>query len=161
MANSNNDVTIIAKSKDVNKCIESLQASGLEVEIRGHIDQSVISVSPDICVSDSKEGMLVEKTCKYLTAHLDTKQMLDDIAYAVGSNRTQLAAVFKKVTGMTVFQWLRTQRLEAAKQLLINTELSIQNIGFEVGYENTANFSTAYKQHFGVSPRNSRIKSHK
>lgn len=101
----------------------------------------------------SKEAELVTRACQYLTSHLCEKQTLDSISYVVGSNRSKLASAFKKVLGVGVFQWLRTQRLQKAQYLLSHSHLSIQDISMEVGYDSNANFSTAYKKLFGVSPR--------
>ena len=101
----------------------------------------------------SKEAQLVTRACQYLTSHLCEKQTLDSISFVVGANRSKLASSFKKVLGVGVFQWLRTQRLQKAQYLLSHSHLSIQAISMEVGYESNANFSTAYKKLFGISPR--------
>ncbi|MGL1957288.1 MAG: AraC family transcriptional regulator [Colwellia sp.] len=104
----------------------------------------------------SKDNVLIQKTCRYLKTKLCNKFVLDDIAATMGSNRSKLAATFKRVLGVGVFEWLRKQRMLKAKSLLIHSELSIQEIGFEVGHENSANFSSAYKKQFKISPRQQR-----
>ncbi len=82
--------------------------------------------------------------------------MLDAIAIQMGTNRSKLAASFKNVLGISVFEYLRKIRMEKAKVLLINSDISIQQISFEVGYENSANFSTSYKKYYQLSPREQR-----
>ena len=77
----------------------------------------------------------------------------------MGSNRSKLATTFKRVLGVGVFEWLRKQRMLKAKALLIYSDLSIQEIGFEVGHENSANFSSAYKKQYNLSPRQQRNKA--
>jgi len=104
-----------------------------------------------------RDKLLVDQTCQYLQRHMDQKLNLDDIAIYMGANRSKLAATFKTVLGIGVFEWLREQRLLKAQSLILSSELNIQAIGFEVGYENSANFSTAYKKQFNISPRQQRL----
>jgi iron complex transport system substrate-binding protein len=54
--------------------------------------------------------------------------------------------------GFALFGWLRKQRMLKAKSLLIRSDLSINEIAVEVGYENIINFSFAYKKQFNVFP---------
>jgi len=103
-----------------------------------------------------QDKLLVHETCQFLQKRLDRKLSLDDIAISMGTNRSKLAFLYKAVIGVSVFEWLREQRLLKAKELLLQTDLSIQEIGFEVGFENSANFSTAYKKYFNVNPRHQR-----
>ena len=99
-----------------------------------------------------REIELVKDTCAYLDRNLDKKFMLVDIANLMGTNRSKLAATFKQVLGLSVFEWIREQRLQLAKKLLIESEMSIQQIACEIGYDSCANFSTAYKKRFNKSP---------
>ncbi len=132
------------------------------IEQQLNLDDNIGSEKPIISlmlVSDnkdpsliSKEAQLVTRACQYLTSHLCEKQTLDSISFVVGVNRSKLASSFKKVLGIGVFQWLRAQRLQKAQYLLSHSHLSIQDISMEVGYESNANFSTAYKKLFGISP---------
>ena len=96
---------------------------------------------------------LVLKTCHYLHQHIEQKLVLDQVASAMGTNRSKLAAEFKYSLGKGVFEWLREQRLMKAKHLLSHTKMSIQQVSLSVGYENSGNFSTAYKKQFSLSPK--------
>jgi transcriptional regulator GlxA family with amidase domain len=104
----------------------------------------------------NKQKKLVDETCMYLKKRLHEKHMLDEVAYAMGTNRSKLASSFKSIKGKGVFEWLRERRMIKAKAILLITDLSIQQVSFEVGFDNCANFSTAYKKHFGISPRQQR-----
>lgn len=102
------------------------------------------------------QELLVTKTCRYLIENISEKHMLDTVALSMGTNRSKLAASFKGILGLGVFEYLRKIRMEKAKSLLITSNISIQQISFEVGYENSANFSTAYKKYYQLSPREQR-----
>jgi AraC-like DNA-binding protein len=99
---------------------------------------------------------LVDKTCEYLLKNLDKNLSLREIALEIGSNRSKLASAFKQITSYSVFEWLRIQRMSKARDLLIGTASGIANIALEVGYDNSANFSTAYRAFFGIAPSEER-----
>lgn len=102
------------------------------------------------------DTVLVKNTCRYLKHNIHEKLMLDEVAHSMGSNRSKLSSTFKRVLGKGVFEWLREHRMLKAKSLLINSKMTVQQVGFEVGYENCANFSTAYKREFHLSPSQQR-----
>ncbi len=54
--------------------------------------------------------------------------------------------------GTSLFAWIREERLFKAKFLLSNTQLSVQQICFNIGYEDPANFTTSFKACFSVTP---------
>jgi AraC-like DNA-binding protein len=64
---------------------------------------------------------------------------------------------FTKEYGTSPHSYIKTRRLEKAKELILNTDRSISDIYKEIGFEEIAHFSKSFKAHFGVNP--SRIKS--
>ena len=77
---------------------------------------------------------------------------IGSLARAVGINEAKLMHSFKQLFGQTIFDFTQSLRMEEAKSLLERTELSITEIAFEVGYEYSSNFTTAFKRHFGITP---------
>lgn len=151
-------VVNISQDKTPNECISLLETNGFEVEFYTEGIPSPMQLF-HLETFPNRDKQLVHKTCQYLAENIVNKLALDDVAVSMGSNRSQLAAAFKRTLGIGVFEWLRNQRMQRAKQLLKYSDLSIQEIGFEVGYPNSANFSSAYKKRFHMSPRQQRNKS--
>ena len=81
------------------------------------------------------------------------KHTLDGLSRELLTNRNTLAKAFKNTLGLGVFEWLRQQRIKKATSLLRNTTMCIQAISYEVGYNDPANFSTAFKKATGISPK--------
>lgn len=106
--------------------------------------------------SNSKQLQLVEKTCSYLLENLDQPLTINTICKAMHSNRNSLSFAFKQALNIGVSSWLRQQRMSRARQLLVNTDLSIQEISSRVGYPDQANFSTTFKSQFNQSPMQTR-----
>ena len=78
------------------------------------------------------------------------------LARDVGMNEAKLMRAFKHVFGRTIFDFTLQLRMERAKKLLEVSELSVTDIALEVGYEYSSNFTTAFKRHFGITPKAAR-----
>jgi len=91
-----------------------------------------------------------------LLSNLTCTPSLDELARAVGTNRNTLSKEFNVLFGMSVFAWLREQRLQEANRLLCETDWSIQKISDTVGYTDSNHFSTGFKRRFSKSPRQHR-----
>lgn len=74
----------------------------------------------------------------------------------VGINEAKLMRAFKHLYGRTIFDFAQQLRMERAKKLLETTDLSVTDIALEVGYEYSSNFTTAFKRHFGITPKAAR-----
>jgi AraC-like DNA-binding protein len=81
---------------------------------------------------------------------------LDTLAREVGLNTTSLQQQFKREYGLTIFDYLRRQRLFQARQHLAEGQLGIAEIAWQAGYSSAANFATAFKRQFGMTPRQAR-----
>lgn len=101
----------------------------------------------------SKEKQLIFDACNLLKRKSSEDWTLEALALALATNRSTLALVFKKGLGLGVFTWFRNYRLSKAKKLLEHSTISIQDIATEVGFGSSANFSTAFKKAFHVTPR--------
>jgi len=77
---------------------------------------------------------------------------LMDLARQVGINDYKLKSGFRQIFGTTVFGYLQTCRMERAKQLLAEQQLSIAAIAHVVGYASQSRFCHAFKQRYGMTP---------
>ncbi|MEC4113412.1 AraC family transcriptional regulator [Myroides pelagicus] len=88
----------------------------------------------------------------YIINNLDAEDSLIDLAHRVGTNEFTLKKGFKELFGTTVFGLWNQQKLEQAKRLLTNQQISISEVAYLLGYKNPRHFSTAFKNKFGCSP---------
>jgi AraC family transcriptional activator of pyochelin receptor len=75
------------------------------------------------------------------------------LARQVGLNDFKLKQGFRQVFGTTVFGYLRDYRLEQARLLLLEGQMSVQQVARAIGYAHSGYFAKAFKQKFGVSPK--------
>lgn len=75
-----------------------------------------------------------------------------ELARQVGVNLTTLQENFKAAYGMTLFAYVRAERLKLARELILDHGLGIAEAGYRVGFGNPAAFTAAYRRHFGHPP---------
>ena len=77
---------------------------------------------------------------------------LSKLAQLIGSNEFTLKKGFKAIYGLPVFQFLHQLRMNQANELLVSTNLSIQDVALKVGYENLSAFTRAFKKEHQILP---------
>ena len=95
---------------------------------------------------------LFESARKQLMSRLDSPPDLARLAQSTGTSQRRLSEAFRKCVGVTIFEFLREERMKEARHLLASTSLDIQAIALEVGFTSGANFATAFRERFGMSP---------
>lgn len=79
-----------------------------------------------------------------------------DIARRMGSNVSTLQQQFRAVCGQTIAHYLREHRLQRAARALQHQGASVAQAAEIAGYTSQANFSTAFRRHYGVPPKHYR-----
>lgn len=83
---------------------------------------------------------------------------VDDICKEIGISRVQLYRKVKAVLGLNVNDYILGVRMQKAKYLLLNEDLSISEVSFKVGFSSQAYFSTVFKSKFGFTPSEFKVK---
>ncbi len=96
----------------------------------------------------------------YLDNYFHEDISLEKLASLANLSIYHFSRLFKKITGESPHKYLTRCRIEAAKDLLSNTKKSVTRIGFEIGYNNSASFTEAFKRIEGVTPTVYRKKKH-
>lgn len=99
------------------------------------------------------DNVIISLTRNFLLKKMDYTPELQEIADFVGTNTRRLNEAFKRSEGTTVLEFLRKERMKEACMLLTDTSIRIKEISLELGFSSGANFSTAFKSRFGISPR--------
>lgn len=94
----------------------------------------------------------VEKIKEYINQNYNKQITLQDLADCVEMSRTYISNLFKNETGITLWNYLLSVRMEKAAELIKTTNLKIYEIGLSVGYENSVHFIQMFKEYYGVSP---------
>ena len=106
---------------------------------------------------DSGEVRAMNSTVKqmkaYISEHLQESITLNDIAKAVGYSKYHAARIFKEETGLTLFEYIRQERLLACAHALRNRKGKIIDIAFDFVFDSHEGFTRAFANGFGITPK--------
>ena len=84
--------------------------------------------------------------------YTDPSLSLSVLCRILGVGHNYLSAIFRKETGKTVTDFIRETRVEAAKPLLLTTDLKVYEVSEKVGYRSVEHFSRSFRKQTGRSP---------
>ncbi len=120
--------------------------------VRRFVEESNMSVQE----KDYSEP--VRRLLYYLSAAYQEKGLLSEYCRKNHYSIPYLSRCFKEETGYTVPKYLQKLRVEKSCELLLSTDMQIQQIAHEVGYEDTKSYQLLFRQLLGMSPREYRKK---
>ena len=95
---------------------------------------------------------IVLATKEYLEAHYAEDVSLEDVAEHVNISPQYFSKLIKKNTGFNFIDWLSMLRVKKAKELLTNSNLTVKEVCFMVGYKDPNYFSRIFKKKIGMTP---------
>ena len=111
------------------------------------------SASQKIQSGSQLRDFYIHEALEYIEHNFQNDITVEDIAAVCGLNRSYFGKIFKKTVGKTPQEFLLSYRMSKAAELMKLTELSIGDIGLAVGYSSPLHFSRAFKNTYGLSPR--------
>lgn len=95
---------------------------------------------------------LAKRTCKFIASHLSERITIEQLATLFHVSTTQLKNCFKGVYGMSVYAYIRSQKMLAASHLLKTTDYTVLDVGNRFGYDNGSKFAKAFRDVMGMTP---------
>lgn len=89
----------------------------------------------------------------YVTEQMAEPLTIADLAEHVSMSPSAFAHLFRDVTGMSPYQFVKRMRLDRARGMLADGSLNVSEVAKGVGYSSLSAFITEFKRHFGVTPR--------
>ena len=110
-------------------------------------------------VNVTKSQKNAEKILEYIDENLSHDISLNDIADWIGFSPAYVSKVVKENYGKSYTDYLNGSRIEKAKKLLKNTQLTAKEIGFRVGFNSIQTFMRSFKKYEGITPGQYRDKT--
>ena len=95
---------------------------------------------------------LLNRVMAYVEAHLEEKITLQDMARSFYVSESTISHPFREKMGISFYRYVTQRRLIAAKNL-IGEGIALEVVGRQVGFSDYSSFYRAFKQEFGISPR--------
>ena len=93
---------------------------------------------------------------KYINDNVTKPISLNDVSTTAHLSKEYTSRLFKQEMGMTVSEYINRQKLLLAKDMLANTNISLQTVSSNLGYENYTYFTKLFKETFRISPQKMR-----
>lgn len=100
----------------------------------------------------------IHRVQDWLIENMSEKATIETLAKLVNMSARNLTRIFRKVTGISINDFRRLLRLEKAHQLLLQTNLTIEHVAQQCGFENPRQFRRIFKKEKGVLPSDFRKK---
>ena len=136
----------------------SLDAVAPEVTPSGATPSEVLEAGPArLSNAGGRAIERVQAMTDHINAHFGEPIAVEAVATAGGLHPTNAMALFKRVLGMTIAQYVRRQRLSRSMMMLVDTDLSIAEIAYGCGYGSLSQFYEAFQRHCRTTPRQYRL----
>jgi len=98
------------------------------------------------------ESIHFQKLLNCIADRYKEKLTLDFALSVMGMSKSRFSVFFRNRTGMTYIAYINKERIKKAIPMLLDTNLPVEAIGFDCGFDSPPSFYKCFKKHFGVSP---------
>lgn len=94
----------------------------------------------------------IKEARRILVERLDEWITVQTLSKMVGINSTDLEKGFKSIYGYPVFTYIKTYKMQKAKEMITDGNMSVMDVALSCGYANGGKFAKAFKKSFGMTP---------
>ena len=148
-----------------NLLIKCLETAGFEVisTENGLVSVQLVSEKYSSTIAESKPSNIresifpsiprLDELFEFIELNYNRNIKLKEVAQAVGYSSAYLTDLVRKLTGKTVNNWIIERRITEASILLLETNYSVEQIAFDVGYQNINHFYCQFRNYYQNTPR--------
>ena len=141
-----------AEKSEIGYLEEMLSINDL-AELRLWCKKRVETVASQMSIyRDYRIGGLAKKAKEYIKANYSKQLTLEDVSREINISPQYLSKLFKEETGENFIDYLTGIRIKIAKSLLEDSDMSIKEICYNIGYSDPSYFSRIFKKIMGVTP---------
>lgn len=123
---------------------------GNTLQLLVHLHRAILERATHPPAAERPE--LLDQALAYIESHLSRKVTLADVARHLWVSQSTISQIFRNKMGVSFHRCLTQRRLIAAK-LLISRDIPLEDVSHQVGFTDYSSFYRAFKQEFGISPR--------
>ncbi len=92
------------------------------------------------------------KAEQLIADNLENPPTIEKLSKLTGINQHKLKTQFKLVFKEPIFSYITQLRMEKAKKLLLENDLTVSEVAYAIGYKNPQHFTAAFKKRFNYLP---------
>lgn len=117
------------------------------------LSKTFIHKNPFSFVKKNTDSKKINDVFEFLAHHFQTKITLARLAEITHLTPPSFSRYFKQKTGKNISNYIMELRIEKACKLLLNEELTVESVGYSVGYNNFSNFLRQFKKIKKMTPK--------
>jgi AraC family transcriptional regulator len=125
---------------------------GLAQSLAAHLVRTYGNDAPDRGARNALPGFKLRRVLRSMEVRLHEDFDLGHLAREVGMSEFHFSRLFKKATGLSPSQFFIKKRVAKAQQLLLETEMTVIEVGMAVGYSSPSHFAQVFRRETGVTP---------
>lgn len=166
------EVAETLKAMNISQDLETLKTAWLHsrqmsprqyhasVQLLAHFAEQLGRLSNQLALQQRHaEPPAIARAKEYIAAHLEEALSLERVAEVVHMSRFYFCKMFHKHTGLHFTDYVSRLRVERAKELLMNPNLRISEIAYEVGFQSLTHFNRVFRRVVGRAPTAFRVKA--
>ncbi len=138
--------------RDLSDIIDGIYRAENVYEIKAVFISEIIGIINHLHEEDSQYTPVIRQIMAEVQNNYMEDMNLKTLAYKYHMNTSYLGQIFLKEVGCSFSQYLSNTKNSIAKDLILNTNMKINDIAKAVGYPDTSYFYRKFKQCYGVSP---------
>lgn len=142
---SNQRINVFEKSREIPNLTSA-------EDIRYFVTRSLVDITSSIRSLNTGPSIAIRKAISFIGENYCSRIALQDVARHTCLSPNYLSQLFKQETGKSFLEYLTQCRVEAAKKLLLQSNLTISEIAFKLGYDMPSYFSEVFKKSEALTP---------
>ncbi len=139
--------------KELNQEIDTLYRSNDYDTVMSLVNKNIDRLEQVFCKNPQMVHKEVEIVKQYIYDHYGEELSIEQLGDLVYMAPSYLSSVFKKDTGQNLSKFIKTYRMERAKDMLESSMAKIVDISTICGYQNVSYFCSSFREYYGVSPQ--------
>lgn len=142
------------ETSDIVKAHDRLLVESMSAVLAIHLMKYYSSRKPVLRdYSDGLPKYKLQIAIDYIQSHLNSDISLDKLSQEVGMSVHHFSRLFKQSLGCSPYQYVLKCRIERAKRLLLQRQLSIAEVAIAVGFSSQSHFTQHFKRLIGATPK--------
>lgn len=144
---------IIEEAECDSKLFHSELLSSLCTQMLIYVLRDFSSIDKNMCDTVASNSELCHKLVCYIDSHIYTMNNLSELSEVFGYNYSYLSSTFRKNTTCSLSYYFKAKKLETARMIMEEKNMSISRVAEMMNYSSIYSFSKAFTKHYGISPR--------
>jgi len=94
----------------------------------------------------------IRKSIQYMRNHLQEKITVKELAEAADLSVSRISHLFTEETGMSPMAYFRMEKIESAREMLVDSEYTVHEIAAILSFSSESHFIRIFREHFGITP---------